>query len=94
MPKNRNASEADCILGVTKRGLANSRIFWFGNWAGFLLPGQFLSPIVKESYDAGVPLTPMISGIPIVIIVADVIVVLLFFGKYVKYLFGSAPMIN
>ena len=60
----------------------------------FFCPGQFLSPIVKESYDAGVPLTPMISGIPIVIIVADVIVVLLFFGKYVKYLFGSAPMIN
>jgi hypothetical protein len=56
---------------------------------GFLLPGQFLNLIIKESYDAGVPLTPMISGIPIVIIVADLTVVLLFFGKYVKYLLGS-----
>jgi len=62
---------------------------------GFLLPDYlFLSQIVKESYDAGVPLTPMISGIPIVIIAADVIVVLLFFGKYAKYLFGSALMIS
>ena len=46
----------------------------------------FLLPIVKKSYETGIPLIPMVFGIPVVIIVTDIVVLALFLGKFVRYL--------